>query len=351
VIRAAQLPSPGATLELVDVQEPQPRAGEVAVRLVASALCPLDLEWENSDETNFPAVPGHEGTGRVVTVGAGVADVKPGDPVVLTRTASCGWCYWCSRGEGALCEQSAASGGASGRGWTFGALAGVVVVPQSALVRLHPSVDLLRAGRVGCGLLTGVAAVRRARIRSGESVVVLGCDGVGLHLIQSARVVGAHDVIAIDASPQNRAAAQRLGAVETHAPDAAGVAAVLDRTLGRGADVVIVTPSGRSDWGEAAAYARRGGRLLVVDGPASQHLGQTDAVSTVVTKSLSLTGFNYGSSHPREDITLLLELVASGALELGHDLTVVLRFEEAALGMALLREGTVTQVVLEHDAD
>ncbi|MGD9525584.1 MAG: alcohol dehydrogenase catalytic domain-containing protein [Pseudonocardia sp.] len=324
--------------------------GDVVVRLAVSALCPLDLSWEGSPQTVLPAVPGHEGTGTVLAVGPSVVDVEIGDSVVVTRTASCGWCYWCARGEGFLCEVSGPATGAlhgSGAGWAFGTLADEVVVPVGALVRLHPSADLVRAGHVGCGLLTGVAAVRRARIHAGDTVLVLGCDGVGLHCVQAARIVGAADVVAVDEHEAAREAARRLGAVQTVA-GAEAAQAVMDRTAGRGADIVLVSPAWRGSWSDAVALARRGGRVLVVHGPEVTRPGPTSVLDGVLERSVSVAGFHYGSSHPREDIALLLELVGAGSLHLGHDLAAVLPFDQAAHGWQLLRDGEAVQVVLVH---
>ena len=193
----------------ISVQAPGP--GEVRIKVGASGVCHSDVSVANGTiPLPTPIVLGHEGAGMVIEVGEGVTRVAVGDHVVLSFVPNCQQCYYCKRGQGYLCEKSAmqAAGGmldgttrlSSPDGPLYqmaclGTFSDETIVPDISIVKIADDVPLEVAALIGCGVLTGVgAALNTADIRQGDSVVVIGCGGVGLNVIQGAKIAGAeHD--------------------------------------------------------------------------------------------------------------------------------------------------------------
>ena len=177
-----------------------------------------------------PIVLGHEGAGIVEEVGEGVTTLQPGDHVVLSFVPTCGSCYYCDRGQGFLCEKSAmAAAGGMLDGSTrltldgeplrqmamCGTFGNYAIVPEISLVKIDDDVDLRYAALIGCGVLTGVgAALNTASIRQGDSVAVVGCGGVGLNVIQGAKIAGAEKIIAVDMFESKLKMAEQFGATD-----------------------------------------------------------------------------------------------------------------------------------------
>ena len=209
-MKAAVLYEPNTELIVEELDLAETGPGEVKAKLMASGVCHSDWhiikgEWTHHD---LPTVLGHEGAGVVESVGSGVANVQPGDHVILSWRASCGMCEMCQKGYPNVCTQTLApstkptlsSSGASisrlsGLG-TFGTYA---VVPAVAAVPVDKDVPFPQAALLGCGVATGVgAAINTARVQPGTSVAVFGCGGVGLNCIQGAAIAGATTIIAVD---------------------------------------------------------------------------------------------------------------------------------------------------------
>ncbi len=216
------------SLESIEVGDPL--GDEVLVEIKASGICHTDhasLSWKR------PLVMGHEGAGVVVKVGPEVRHVRAGDRVVLNWVIPCGTCASCERGEEVLCEvskpayvmePSAAHAHAEGSRWksepvdrsfNIGTLAELTLVRAAAVTRLPEGVPFASACIVGCGVMTGFgSAVNIARVEAGASVAVLGCGGVGLNVIQGARLQGAGKIIALDARESALENAMAFGATE-----------------------------------------------------------------------------------------------------------------------------------------
>lgn len=214
-----------------EIEVASPLAGEVLVEMKAAGICHTDhasLSWHR------PLVMGHEGAGVVREVGAGVTHVQPGDRVVLNWAIPCGGCFQCRSGNAVLCETSkpahvmAPSRGhahAEGTLWrgrpidrsfNIGTLSSLALVRAEAVTPLPPSVPFTSACIVGCGVMTGFgSAVNVAAIPRDASVAVIGCGGVGLNVIQGARIAGAEKIIAIDLRPASLENARRFGATHT----------------------------------------------------------------------------------------------------------------------------------------
>jgi S-(hydroxymethyl)glutathione dehydrogenase/alcohol dehydrogenase len=199
-----------------DLELEPPRRDEVLVRLLASGICRSDLSLVDGKwPAPLPMVLGHEGAGRIEAVGEGVDPDRIGEPVVLTFTPACGRCRFCLQGRVNLCTAAAAAmddgvllDGSprlrrAGRPVHHLALvssfATHAVVPANAAIRVPAELDPALACLLGCGVMTGVVSVtRRANVRPGESVAVLGCGGVGLATVMGAGLVSAHPIVAVD---------------------------------------------------------------------------------------------------------------------------------------------------------
>jgi Zn-dependent alcohol dehydrogenase len=271
-----------------DIDVSAPREDEVLIEIRAAGICHTDhasLSWAR------PLVMGHEGAGVVREVGTAVSDVAPGDAVVLNWCIPCGECFQCRRGDTVLCETSrpahvmepsrghAHAEGTRWRGrpidrsFNIGTLSGLALVRKEAVTPIPAAVPFPVAAIAGCGVMTGFGSVVNvARVQAGESVVVLGCGGVGLNVIQGARVAGASPVIAIDTNPAALARARDLGAthgLEAQAGDVemrSVIGSVRDLTGGRGADYAFEATSVPALAFVPLLFIRDGGLALQVSG-------------------------------------------------------------------------------------
>ncbi|MFB6980645.1 zinc-binding dehydrogenase [Streptomyces scopuliridis] len=327
MVRAAILSAVGAPLEITGIELPEPGPGRVRVRLAAAGVCHSDLSLSNGTmRIPLPAVLGHEGAGTVVSVGEGVTHVAPGDGVVLNWAPSCGTCPACLIGEVWLCDSALA--GAAGihartadgtelhPGLNVGAFAEETVVAANCVLPLPAGVPLTDAALLGCAVLTGYGAVHHAaRVREGESVVVFGVGGVGLAVLQSARIAGAGPVIAVDVSPEKEALARAAGATAYVVASDTTAKDIRRLTGGRGADVAVECVGRATTIRTAWDSTRRGGRTTVVG------IGGKDQRVTFHALELfhwgrTLSGCVYGNSDPAKDLPVLAEHIRAGRFEL-----------------------------------
>ena len=327
MVRAALLTAVGAPLELTTIELPEPGPGQVRVKLAAAGVCHSDLSMTTGIlRSSTPVVLGHEGAGTVVSVGEGVGSVRVGDPVVLNWAPACGHCHLCAIGEPWLCEnQYAASvkpyaaradGSALYPGLGVAAFAEETVVDENALIPLPDGVPLTSAALLGCAVLTGYGAVHNAaRVRPGESVVVFGLGGVGLAVLQSARIAGASPIIAVDVSPEKEELARRHGATDFLIADEQTAKAVRRLTGGHGADHAFECVGRGSTIRAAWSATRRGGRTTVVGIGGKDDLVSFSALE-LFHFARTLTACVYGNSDPAKDVPVLAEHVRSGALDL-----------------------------------
>ncbi|WP_326808931.1 MULTISPECIES: alcohol dehydrogenase catalytic domain-containing protein [unclassified Streptomyces] len=330
MVRAAVLPAVSAPLEVTSITLPEPGPGQVRVRLAAAGVCHSDLSLANGTlRQPVPAVLGHEGAGTVVAVGEGVTAARPGDRVVLNWAPSCGECHFCARlSEPWLCTRaneattvpyaSTRSGDGLYPGLSVAAFAEETVVPERAVLALPDGVPLEDAALLGCAMLTGYGAVHHsAQVRPGESVVVHGVGGVGLATLQSARLAGAGQIIAVDVTEEKEGLARSAGATDYVVASERTAKSVRALTEGGfGADVAVECV-GRAESVRAAwDSTRRGGRTTVVGIG-----GKDDRVSfsalEVFHFARTLRGCVYGDSDPAHDVPVLAEHVREGRLNLG----------------------------------
>ena len=225
--RAAVCRAFGAPLTVETVELAEPGPGEVLIKTAACAICHSDIFYmDGAWGGELPAVYGHEASGVVEAVGAGVTRLKAGDHVVATLIRNCGFCPACAEGAPVFCEevfpldrQTPLADGAGkplAHGLRTGAFAERIVVDQSQAVAIPKDMPLDSAALIACGVLTGFGAVvNTAKVKAGSSVVVIGCGGVGLNSIQGARLSGCTPIIAVDVEPGKLAAAREFGATQT----------------------------------------------------------------------------------------------------------------------------------------
>ncbi|WP_099225242.1 Zn-dependent alcohol dehydrogenase [Mycobacterium persicum] len=301
---------------------------EVRVRLQASGVCHTDLSvCDGSMPALLPCTLGHEGAGIVTEVGGAVTTVSPGDHVVLTWNVPCRRCPHCLRGETQLCPHGLkhAFGGPyadspTGPVWPemgAGTLAEETLLPAAAVVPVDRSLPLDHAALLGCGVTTGVGAVlRTAAVRPGESVLVIGCGGVGLAAIQGARLAGAARIIAADRNAAQLPAAPANGAIDTVDIGAADlVGAVRDLTGGAGVDHGIEVVGKPATIRAAFDATRRGGSVTLV-GAAGFTESVTLPALMLMADGKKIQGSVYGASDPARDIPVLAELALRGRLDI-----------------------------------
>ncbi len=301
---------------------------EVRVQLHASGVCHSDLSLrDGSIPTLMPCTLGHEGAGIVTEVGDDVTTVSPGQHVVLTWNVPCRSCPHCLRGEAQLClhgydhaygaPYAESVAGPVWPGMGVGSLAEETLLPAAAAVPVDQSLPLDLAALLGCGVTTGVGAVvRTAAVRPGESVLVIGCGGVGLAAIQGARLAGAARIIAADRVAAQLPAAVANGATDTvDASDVDLATAVRDLTGGFGVDHGIEVVGKPATIRAAYDATRRGGRVTLV-GAAGVKEAVTFPALSLMTDGKTIQGSVYGASDPARDIPVLAELAQRGQLDL-----------------------------------
>jgi S-(hydroxymethyl)glutathione dehydrogenase / alcohol dehydrogenase len=355
VTRAVVLPAVNAPMRVIEIDLPAPQPGQVRVKLAAAGVCHSDLSLANGTlQQPTPAVLGHEGAGVVTEVGAGVTTVSPGDAVVLNWSPACRECHFCRIGEPYLCVRSGdaaktcyarSADGDLYAGLGTAAFAEETVVGESAVLPLPDGVPLIDAALLGCAVLTGFGAVTHAAgVRPGETVVVFGTGGVGLSVLQSARLAGASTIIAVDVRPDKEALARAQGATDFLVaevdPSVKSEIPKLVRALtgGLGADHAFECVGRASTIRTAWSSTRRGGATTVVGiGPA------TDKVEFSALElfhfARTLRGCVYGNGDPAIDLPVLAEHVRTGDLDLSALVTDRIALEDIPAAFERMKQG------------
>ncbi len=231
--RAAVAFAAGQPLQIVEIDVAPPKAGEVLVRISHTGVCHTDAFTLSGDDPEgvFPAVLGHEGAGVVVEVGEGVSSVRPGDHVIPLYTAECGQCLFCTSGKTNLCTAVRATQGKglmpdgstrfSYQGQPIYHYMGCstfseyTVVAEVSLAKINPQANPEQVCLLGCGVTTGLGAVKNtAKVQPGDTVAVFGLGGIGLAVIHGAQLAGAARIIAIDTNPAKFDLARTFGATD-----------------------------------------------------------------------------------------------------------------------------------------
>ena len=357
-MRAAILPGLNEELQIRDdVEAIGPGPGEVRVRIAASGVCHSDVSLQDGTLPHpIPAVPGHEGAGEVLAVGEGVTKVAPGDHVIISWVPCCGECKFCLGGQPNLCnaflernisKPMFTSGGASIFGYAgTGTFSEETVVAQEAAIKIDPEIPFDVASLIGCGVLTGVgAALNTAKVQPGASVVVFGCGGVGISVIQGARIAGATEIVAVDLLPEKVELAQRFGATHGATPQQLPSLS-MELTGGDGFDYAFEVIGRPETIRQAWDNTRRGGTTVVVGA------GRMDALVSFSAFELfypekKLLGCWYGSADVRTDFHRLLKFWQGGKLDLEGMITRRIDLSEVNEAFEACKKGEVIRSVIE----
>lgn len=354
-MRAAVLSAIGGPLVVEDFIDPRPRYGEVLIQVAACGVCRTDLHVVHG-EVPFPVpcVLGHEVSGTVLEVGPGVEGLEVGTRVVSCFIMPCGACRHCVRGHEDLCERFFAHNRLNGTlndgtsrlarpdgqviaMYSMGGLAELSVAPASSVFALPGAIPLEQAAVLGCSQFTALGAVRNAAdLRTGETVAT---GGVGLNIVQMARAFGASRIIALDVTDEKLALAARFGATDTiNVTVFDPVEAVRDLTGGRGVDVAFEA-LGRPETVETAIHITDDGGRVVLVGIAP--VGQTAPmdITRVVRRKLRIRGSSGGRA--RTDMPLLLDLVASGRIEVAGTVSRTFDLDGADDAYRALEDGDI----------
>ena len=349
-VQAAVFDGVDAAPRIREIILPDPGPGQVRVRLCAAGVCHSDLSLSNGTlPQKWPAVLGHEGAGTVEAVGEGVTEVSPGQHVVLNWAPPCRRCWFCEQGEPWLCEHALdrsahpyaelTDGTPVHPGLNTGAFAEATVVPVTAVIPLPDRMDPAVAAILGCAVLTGWGAVNNAAaVQRGQSVLVLGLGGVGLSILQSARLAGAGKVIAVDVSPDKEELALSLGATDFLVADDSLSRAVRTLTEGRGVDHSFEAVGSAGVVRSAWRATRRGGSVTVV-GVGSKDDEVSFNALELFHQARTLRGCVYGSSDPARDIPVLAEQVRSGDLKLAAMITDEIGLDGVPAAFERMRRG------------
>jgi S-(hydroxymethyl)glutathione dehydrogenase / alcohol dehydrogenase len=351
----------GLNLRVADVAHSQPVGREVLVRTLAAGLCHSDAHVLSGMLVRpLPMVLGHEGAGIVEAVGPDVRNIAVGDHVVTCLVMGCGECARCDRGEPGRCmkpEQVKRATGASprlqltdgeiatGQMANIGALGEFIVVDERAVVRIDADVPMTTAAILGCAVVTGLgAALNVAQIQPGETVAVIGCGGVGLSVIQGARIAGASRIIAVDMSDEKLETARQNGATDVvNAKDGDPVAAV--RTLtGEGVDHAFEVVGHVSTVAQAFEMAANGRRAYALG------IHADDATVTIPAVGLrrgkSLVGVFMGDTNPPVDIPKYVQYWREGKLDLDAMISHVVPLDQVQAGFAMMTNGIGARTVI-----
>ncbi len=365
---AAVLYESGKPLVIEEVEVLPPQAGEVTVRMKAAGVCHSDLHVMKGDlPMPTPIILGHEGSGIIEAVGQGVTDLKIGDPVIPIWRASCGQCTYCQTGRPALCDMGTQmrftglmpdgetrfrnTRGDSIRHYAgVSTFASLSTMPAACVVKIPPTVSFEHAALIGCGVITGVGAVTHAaKVPPGSTVAVFGCGGIGLNVIQGARLVSASRIIAIDTHGSKAAHALKQGATDfIDASQSDPVQAVRDLTGGAGVDFSFEAIGNASVIEQAFDATKKGGTCVVAG------ITRGDARAAINTNQLvyaekTLKGTLYGSTRPRIDLLNLIDLQASGHLRLDALLTRTYPLSEINEAYDGLQRGEVARSLIVFD--
>lgn len=353
-------PNQPVKIENVDIDEPRER--EVIIRTVASGVCHSDLHFiDGLYPWPAPAILGHEAAGVVEKVGSQVTYLKPGDHVIACLSVFCGYCPECMSGRPYLCSNKSATqrpadeprlsqkGKPVSQFADLSSYAEKMLVHENALVKIDDDFPLDRAALIGCGVITGVgAAINTAKVAPGSSVAVFGAGGVGLAVIQGARIAGARQIIVVDKFEHKLALAKRLGA--THAVDASNddpLEAIRSMTGGAGVDYSFEAIGIKQVAEQAYQCIGLGGVATIVGMVPFGQKVEIEGFSLLAEKRIQ--GCYMGSNRFRIDMPRLIDFYRQGRLNLDDMITKRGRLEDVNEAFRAMKAGEVARSVLMFD--
>lgn len=353
------------TIEEIEVVDPQ--ADEVLVEVKAAGICHTD--WD-SQSWGKPLVLGHEGSGVVKTVGPNVTHVAPGDRVLLNWAISCGACFQCRIGNHSLCEKHSPVAGVDPlgghahlegtrhngepiqRSFNIGTMASLTLVRKEAVVKIDVDIPHASACIVGCGVMTGYGSVVNcAKVQAGTTVAVIGTGGIGLNVIQGARIAGATRIIALSRKTSRLETAKRFGATHTiqTQPDDRQLTCAAEEvkalTDGRGADYAFECTAVPQLGAAPLAMVRHGGQALQLSG-----------IEQEITIDMNLFEWDktylnplYGKCCPEIDFPRIFKLYEKGDLLLDEMVTQTYPLEDLGRAFEDMHKGVNSKGVLLLD--
>jgi S-(hydroxymethyl)glutathione dehydrogenase / alcohol dehydrogenase len=365
--RAAVAHKAGAPLTIETVNLDGPRAGEVLVEIKATGICHTD-EFTRSGadpEGIFPAILGHEGAGVVVDVGPGVTSLKKGDHVIPLYTPECRQCEYCLSGKTNLCQairvtqgQGVMPDGSSrfsiGGDKVFhymgtSTFANHTVVPEIALARIREDAPFDKVCYIGCGVTTGIGAViNTAKVEPGANVVVFGLGGIGLNVIQGARMAGANMIVGVDLNPSRKPLAEKFGMTHFVNPkEVEGdlVPYLVNLTRG-GADYSFECIGNVDVMRQALECCHKGWGVSVI-------IGVAGAGQEIKTRPFQLVtgrvwkGTAFGGAKGRRDVPKIVDWYMDGKINIDDLITHKLKLDEINKGFDLMHSGESIRSVVE----
>jgi NDMA-dependent alcohol dehydrogenase len=354
--QAAVLYEVGGPWKVVDVEVSDPGPGEVLVKLTASGLCHSDEHLLTGDmPTPIPVIGGHEGAGEVIALGPNVTDFEIGDHVVFGFIPSCGKCHWCSIGKTNLCDRGAtiiqgdgtfsaydASGTALSKMCGIGTFATHSVAKIESCIKIEKDIPLKQAALVGCGVTTGYgSAVYSGEVKPGDTVVVIGCGGIGSNAIQGAKAAGAKNIVAVDPVAFKREKAMEFGATHTVASmdEAFGVLQQVTRGVMADKAIYTVGVADGEHMAQVMSLISKGGRMVIT---AVAPMFNTDVKMNLFELTIyqkEVRGALFGGGSPRADIPRLLSMYQAGQLKLDELITKTYTLSEINEGYQDMRDG------------
>ncbi len=365
--RAAVAWGAGKPLTLEEVDLEGPKAGEVLVEIKATGICHTDhFTLSGADpEGLFPAILGHEGAGIVRDVGPGVTTLKAGDHVIPLYTPECRQCKFCLSRKTNLCQQIRAT---QGKGlmpdgtsrFSIGGkpilhymgtstFANHTVVPEIALAKIRKDAPFDKVCYIGCGVTTGVGAVIfTAKVEAGATVVVFGLGGIGLNVIQGARMVGADKIVGIDINPTREALGRRFGMTHFINPKTVSnvVDAIVDLT-GGGADYSFECIGNTATMRQALECCHKGWGVSVI-------IGVAGAGQEISTRPFQLVtgrvwkGSAFGGARGRTDVPRIVDWYMEGKVKIDELITHTLPLEDINEGFHLMERGESIRSVVVY---
>jgi S-(hydroxymethyl)glutathione dehydrogenase / alcohol dehydrogenase len=356
-------------LEIVELDLEGPKAGEVLVEIMATGICHTDAYTLDGFDSEgiFPSILGHEGAGIVREVGAGVTSVKPGDHVIPLYTPECRQCKSCLSGKTNLCTAIRATQGKglmpdgtsrfSHKGETIfhymgcSTFSNFTVLPEIAVAKIRADAPFQTSCYIGCGVTTGIGAVvNTAKVEPGANVVVFGLGGIGLNVIQGAKLVGADRIVGVDINPAREEWGRKFGM--THFIDARGktgneiVFAVQELTDG-GADYSFDCTGNTDAMRQALECCHRGWGESVI-------IGVAEAGKEIATRPFQLVtgrvwkGTAFGGAKGRTDVPKIVDWYMTGKIAIDPMITHVLSLDEINKGFELMHAGESIRSVVVY---
>jgi S-(hydroxymethyl)glutathione dehydrogenase/alcohol dehydrogenase len=356
-------------LEIVELDLEGPKAGEVLVEIMATGICHTDAYTIDGldSEGIFPSILGHEGAGVVREVGSGVTSVKPGDHVIPLYTPECRQCKSCLSGKTNLCTAIRATQGKgvmpdgtsrfSYKSETIyhymgcSTFSNFTVLPEIAVAKIREDAPFQTSCYIGCGVTTGVGAVvNTAKVQPGDNVVIFGLGGIGLNVIQGARLAGAGLIVGVDINPDREEWGRKFGMtdfIDGRGKDRAAVIAEILALTDGGADYTFDCTGNTEVMRTALEACHRGWGTSIV-------IGVAESGKEIATRPFQLiTGRNwrgtaFGGAKGRTDVPKIVDWYMSGKIAIDPMITHVLKLEEINKGFDLMHAGESIRSVVVY---